>query len=187
MIKIIAIIGEAGSGKDYLAKQLAKEYPSLFHEIISCTTRPKRENEIDGVDYYFLSPKYFEQYKNAKKMLETSEFRGWYYGTLLNSLSETKVNLGVFNPEGAANIQKQPEVETTIFRLIVPAKIRLVRQLTREDNPDCDEIIRRYGTDKQDFMDLPFNTIDLPNNNFSELKNNLSIISKYAAAWDNNS
>ena len=141
MIKIIAIIGEAGSGKDYLTKQLVKQYPLLFHEIVSCTTRPKRENEIDGVDYYFLSPEYFAQYKETKRMLETSEFRGWYYGTLLNSLSETKINLGVFNPEGAANILKQPGIETIVFRLIVPAKIRLIRQLTREEDPDCDEII----------------------------------------------
>ena len=38
MVKIIAIIGEAGSGKDYLVKKLIFNYPDLFHEIVSCTT-----------------------------------------------------------------------------------------------------------------------------------------------------
>lgn len=55
MVKIIAIIGEAGSGKDYLVKKLIFNYPDLFHEIVSCTTRPRRENEIDGIHYHFLT------------------------------------------------------------------------------------------------------------------------------------
>ena len=46
--RIIAIIGEAGSGKDSLIEKLIKN-KELFHKIIPCTTRPLRENEIDGV------------------------------------------------------------------------------------------------------------------------------------------
>ena len=46
--RIIAIMGEAGSGKDSLVEKLIKN-KELFHKIIPCTTRPLRENEIDGV------------------------------------------------------------------------------------------------------------------------------------------
>ena len=55
--KIIALFGPAGSGKDYIQKKVmetgwGKEH---LHEIISCTTRPPRENEKDGIDYHFLA------------------------------------------------------------------------------------------------------------------------------------
>lgn len=54
--KIIALIGKAGSGKDTILKEILKQEPIKYNEIISCTTRPKREGEIDGVNYYFLTP-----------------------------------------------------------------------------------------------------------------------------------
>lgn len=46
--RIIAIMGEAGSGKDFLLEKLIKN-KELFHKIIPCTTRPLRENEVNGV------------------------------------------------------------------------------------------------------------------------------------------
>ena len=51
---IVALVGESGSGKDTLMKEVVSQKPKKFHEIISCTTRPMRENEKDGVNYYFL-------------------------------------------------------------------------------------------------------------------------------------
>lgn len=53
---IIAIMGKAGSGKDTLCRTLLEE-PEFFNArpIISCTTRPIRDNEKDGVDYHFLT------------------------------------------------------------------------------------------------------------------------------------
>lgn len=54
MIKIIALIGESGSGKDTLMKEFLMLHKDC-NEIISCTTRPRREGEIDGKNYNFLS------------------------------------------------------------------------------------------------------------------------------------
>ena len=51
MYKIAAIIGEAGSGKDTIINQSLLQHPEIFHKIINYTSRPKRENEIDGSDY----------------------------------------------------------------------------------------------------------------------------------------
>ena len=45
MFKIIALIGESGTGKDTIIKEILRNFPSLFNEIISCTTRPIREGE----------------------------------------------------------------------------------------------------------------------------------------------
>lgn len=185
MVKIIAIIGEAGSGKDYLVKKLIFNYPDLFHEIVSCTTRPRRENEIDGIHYHFLTKDQFLTSMATGNMLETTYFRGWYYGTLLDSLNPEKVNLGVFNPEGIRSLLKKEKVQVIVYRLRVDAKERILRQLNREKDPNVDEIIRRYNTDKEDFSKLDFINIELPNNRFEDIQHNLKIISTSARAdWD---
>ena len=58
MYKIIAIMGEAGTGKDTLMQRVLTADPTL-HEIISCTTRPKREGEYEGVNYFYYTPERF--------------------------------------------------------------------------------------------------------------------------------
>ena len=56
--KIVALIGKAGSGKDTLLQNLIDDNKG-WNEIISCTTRPPREGEKNGVNYYFLSDEEF--------------------------------------------------------------------------------------------------------------------------------
>ena len=76
--KIVALFGEAGAGKDYIQKQImqtdfGKNYLS---EIISCTTRPPREGEIDGIHYHFIpSSKDLINYNNLSKWIEFSFFK----------------------------------------------------------------------------------------------------------------
>ena len=103
MYKIIAIIGEAGSGKDTVLNKLIEANPNL-HKIISCTTRPIREGEVDGVDYIFLDNYYFSLKIMGGEMLEATSFNNWFYGTSYDSLDENKINVGVFNPEGVRNL-----------------------------------------------------------------------------------
>ena len=57
---IIAIMGKSGSGKDTLCKALFKEPAFLdANLIVSCTTRPIRDYETDGIDYHFLTTEEF--------------------------------------------------------------------------------------------------------------------------------
>ena len=79
MIKIIALMGKAGSGKDTLLHKLMEQDPLRFNEIISYTTRPLRDGEIDGVNYHFVSDETFLQMVNDGKMLEHSVFNNWHY------------------------------------------------------------------------------------------------------------
>ena len=58
MYKIIALCGEAGSGKDTFMREVLKLRPDL-HEIVSCTTRPMREGEQEGVNYFYYTPNEF--------------------------------------------------------------------------------------------------------------------------------
>lgn len=151
-MKILAIVGEAGTGKDTLLRETVARFPGKFHEIVSCTTRPRREGEVNGKSYYFLTIDQFTDKINRGEMLEYTSFNGWMYGTSKSSLSADKINIGVFNPAGIYSISKfiSPE-DLIVVRINCDKKERLVRQIYREANPDIDEIVRRYGTDKHDF------------------------------------
>jgi guanylate kinase len=170
MYKIIALMGEAGSGKSACLNALLTSNPA-YHKIITCTTRPPREREKDGVDYYFLTKENFEGKINTNQMLEWTYFNGWYYGTPISSLSNKDVNVGVFNPAGVQRLTKlkqinQEKVELKVYYLRTSAKERLLRQLNREENPCIDEIIRRFSADKKDFEAVHESSLDMKKNGF---------------------
>lgn len=152
--KIIAVMGKAGSGKDSFVKALISGgYINNLKPIVSCTTRPIREHEQDGVDYYFLTREQFTEKVLSGDMLEATIFNDWCYGTAKSTLDINAINIGVFNPEGVEILKHEykDNIDLLVVYIIANDKVRLLRQLNREDNPDCDEIIRRFGTDKKDF------------------------------------
>ena len=151
--KIVALMGKAGSGKDSVLHSLIKLAPEL-HEIISCTTRPPREGEVDGINYHFLTHDDFAEQLNNGQMLEVAIFRGWCYGTSFANLDETKINIGVFNPTGVENLMEFDNIDILPIYLLAKDKTRVMRQLMRENDPDVKEIIRRFSTDEEDFNDI---------------------------------
>lgn len=149
-IKILALFGESGAGKDTVLNGLLEENPS-FHRIVSYTTRPKRENEIDGKDYNFVTLVEMLENIENNEMLEYTVFNNWYYGTMLSTLHPDKINVGVFDIAGVCNILKDKRLEVVPIYIYCDDKKRLQRALARENNPDCYEICRRFITDKEDF------------------------------------
>jgi len=161
--KVLAICGEAGSGKDYLLNTLLKDndIKDSLHPVISCTTRPMRENEINGKDYYFISNEDFAQRVIDGRMLEAVVFNNWCYGASIDTLIEDKINIFVCNPAGIEALAENPAIILAIVRIKVSPKTRLLRQLNREKNPDVDEIIRRYAADKKDFTEFDASDIEV--------------------------
>lgn len=161
--KIVALFGEAGSGKDYIQKKMMETDfgKENLSEIISCTTRPPRQGEIDGVHYHFKSSQseFF-----SVPLLECTCFRKWWYGTSIDDLNKNKINIGVFNIKGINEILKNEQIDCLPIRIICSDKLRLIRQLNREIHPDCMEIIRRFLTDTKDFLDIPFEYKMIENN-----------------------
>lgn len=150
--KIIAVMGQAGAGKDsFVHALITGNYFPGAKEIVSCTTRPIRENEVDGINYHYLTNEEFTKQVLNGEMLEATVFNNWCYGTSVKNLNENTLNIGVFNPEGIEILQEANNIDLTIIYIIASDKVRLLRQLNREKNPDCDEIVRRFGTDKKDF------------------------------------
>ena len=150
-IKLLALCGKAGSGKDTILKEIIRRDPSI-HKVIGCTTRPVRQGEVDGVSYRFLTNEEFIEELLNGNMIEASVFNDWAYGTCLSELSETQLNAGVFSPESAMALYENPRVDALIVYIVASDKVRLLRQLNREDEPDVKEIVRRFGTDESDFL-----------------------------------
>ena len=161
--QVVALIGKAGAGKDTIQKVTCDLHPDIFNPIVSCTTRPVRDGEVDGVAYHFLSINEFTRKVLNGEMLEATEFRDWFYGTSIEALDPNKINLGVFNPAGISALLESPEIEVTVIYVQAPDKIRLMRYLNRETNPDCAEMCRRYFTDENDFANLDFDYYVLEN------------------------
>lgn len=161
--EIIAIIGKSASGKDSIINSLVSKDKGL-NKIIPSTTRPPREGEVNGVDYYFLSSEEFANKILDFSMIEAVQFREWFYGTDKNNLKENKINVGAYNPEGVRILKEDKNIHLTVFYIIASDKVRLIRSLEREGNPDIEEIFRRYRSDEEDFSSIDFNVIPIPNN-----------------------
>ena len=154
-IKILALFGESGAGKDTIQQWIVSYLPET-KGIVSCTTRPKRDYEIDGKDYHFLTADVFAEKILDGSMLEATCFNNWHYGTSLDELDPEKINIGVFNISGIECLLEDPRLEVVPVYVYVTGKTRLIRALERERNPNCLEICRRFQTDSTDFEDIPF-------------------------------
>lgn len=159
MYKIVTLTGKAGSGKDTLMHHVREALPEL-HEIVSCTTRPPREGEVHGRNYYFLTHEEFSERLNDGTMVEATVFNDWCYGSCLEHMSANGINIGVYNPEGVQILQCMPEVEVYPIFIDASDKTRLLRQLNRENDPDIKEIIRRFKADEDDFAPENLQEID---------------------------
>ena len=181
---MIGIIGEAGAGKDTILNKVLEEGGDNFlSPTISCTTRPIRDYEKDGVDYHFLSREEFAEKVLENKFLEVAEFNDWFYGTLKEDLKTDKINIAVLNPEGIENILFHNDIDLKVYYVDVPGRIRICRQLMREQNPDIPEIFRRYIADDEDFFLLPFEYTVLRNETNEEFIQSVQRIYLDSIRW----
>ena len=85
---MVILSSPSGVGKTTLTKKIQQKYHS-FKISVSHTTRSPRSNEVDGVDYHFVSTKSFEDLINKKKFYEYAKIFENYYGTLKKNVNET--------------------------------------------------------------------------------------------------
>ena len=98
--KIVILTGPGGVGKTTISQFLCQNLSEEFRETVSCTTRNKRELEIDGKDYYFISEQDFQNKIENNEFIEYNKFpNGFMYGTLYSevlSILEKSANLFSF-------------------------------------------------------------------------------------------
>ncbi len=85
---LIVISAPSGAGKSTLCDRLLAAHDDMAYSV-SCTTRPPRGGEVDGIQYHFLTPDTFEQKVRAGAFLEHAQVHGNRYGTLKQTVRET--------------------------------------------------------------------------------------------------
>ena len=85
---MVILSSPSGAGKTTITKKIQQKYPS-FKISVSHTTRKPRSNEVNGIDYYFVSSKEFEELINKNKFYEYAKIFENYYGTLKKNVDDT--------------------------------------------------------------------------------------------------
>lgn len=130
--KLLIFSAPSGAGKTTIVKHLLKKYPSLLAFSVSATTRERRPHEIDGKDYYFVSPQVFQAHIDAGDFLEYEQvYNGTFYGTLKNEVERLRQSGKhvIFDVDvvGGLNIKKQYGKDA----LAVFVKVSSVDELAR--------------------------------------------------------
>ena len=143
---LLLVSGPSGSGKTTLCRQLAQSGEA--HYSVSCTTRPPREGEVNGRDYYFLTREQFQADVAAGQFLEHAEVHGNFYGTLLtevhNFINAGKDVVMDIDVQGAGQVRActDPAVRHSLVDLFVmpPSEEELQERLSGRGT-DSDDVI----------------------------------------------
>ncbi len=149
MQKLILFCGPSGSGKTSLVHFLLKQYP-LFTFSVSATTRPKRLNEIDGKDYYFLSVEEFKNKIDSNDFLEWEEvYPGRFYGTLKSEVDRLaalgKVVLFDVDVKGGLSIRNHYGDRILDVFVMPPSLTELKNRLVARESETADSLKKRLA------------------------------------------
>ena len=145
--KIIVITAPSGAGKSTMVKKLMQQRPDLAFSI-SCTTRDKREGEINGKEYYFVSVAEFQQRIQKGDFIEHEEvYPGQFYGSLKSEVEriwrDRKIALYDMDVMGAETIKKAYGKDALVIFIAPPDKETLVRRLTNRNTESKDSLKKR--------------------------------------------
>lgn len=162
MGKIFYVMGKSSSGKDTIFKKLQERLPEL-KTIVLYTTRPIREGEKDGVEYYFVGEKELETFQREGKIIELRSYDTvhgkWNYFTAADSQIQLELNsylvIGTL-----VSYEKTKEYfgEESLIPIYIEVEDgeRLARAVERErkqNTPKYAELCRRFLADTEDFSE----------------------------------
>lgn len=142
---MIILVGASASGKTEVAKMLGKLF--RMKKVITHTTRPMRDGEKDGVDYYFVSKEEFLSLKKMNFFVETTVYNDNFYGTSHKELADDKVL--IVDPNGLESFRKLKDKRIISFFMHCSKETRRVRMIKRGDK--IEEAIKRIATDDEKF------------------------------------
>ena len=156
---IFYIMGKSASGKDSLYKKILSTKLNIS-KLPIYTTRPKRDGEVNGNEYFFVDKKYLDD--NSEKIIEKrvyhTVFGDWFYATLDDGNIKDDKNYLIIGTLESYNNLKKYFGEEKIFPIYIEAddKIRRERAIQREQSqkvPKYDEMERRLKADEIDFSE----------------------------------
>lgn len=129
---MLILIGASASGKTEVAKLLAKEYG--ITKIVTYTTRKPRVNEVNGVDYNFVSIEEFAKLTDENFFVETTYYNSNYYGTARKDIKDDKCI--ILDPNGLKSFLKLNDDRIISMYLSSEENIRYKRMLARKDSEE---------------------------------------------------
>ena len=171
MGKIFCLMGKSSSGKDTIFKKIRDDKELNLKPIVSYTTRPKRTNETNGVEYFFINEKELNKFEKEDKVIEKRVYHtvhgDWYYCTINDEQIDLESNnyLLITTLESYKSL-KDYFGEDKVYPLYIHVEdgIRLQRALDREknqENPNFDELCRRFLADNSDFSKENLSTLKI--------------------------
>ena len=149
---MVILSSPSGVGKTTITKKLQQKYQNLKISI-SHTTRPPRSNEIDGVDYNFISKKKFEELIKKGNFYEYAKIFENYYGTLKKNVDETiKKNDIIFDIDwqGTKQLTSFRNLNIIKIYLITNSKSELKKRLLKRDQNTKEEVEKRFNSFDED-------------------------------------
>jgi guanylate kinase len=146
--KLIIFSAPSGAGKSTLIKNIIEKGNGDIELSISATTRPSREGEEHGRDYFFISDEEFNKLKDSDSFIEHANVHGYQYGTLKSFVHE-KIQNGIsiildIDVQGFNLIKKSMEHNLSIF--IIPPSITELRKRLISRGLDSSDVIEKRLT-----------------------------------------
>lgn len=157
---IYLLYGKSGVGKTTIFKKLIEDEDLGLTPIVTCTTRPMREGEVNEVDYFFISEEEFKELQENKQFLETSSYevangQTWYYGSLLKDFKSTKDKIIIVNPDGIKSITEEcTKRKIPYATILLESSDSKRKERLSKRGDDEKEIKRRFKADKKDFAEV---------------------------------
>ncbi len=149
------IAGPAGAGKDTLRNSLIAGYPEIYLPILSTTTRPPRDGEVDGQTYHFRTIEEVEQGLNRREFLQAALVHNQQVSCLhideVNKLNLQQCGLSILIAKTEADMRAYHPRLKTIF-VIPPDKKTLLERINTQRMLDDAEIKRRLDAAKTELM-----------------------------------
>ena len=172
MSKLFCIMGKSASGKDTIFKRLIQDAELDLKTVVSYTTRPMRQGEHHGTEYYFVTENHLEELRKAGKVIECRDYHAvhgvWSYFTVDDGQIDFESNrdsviIGTLESfEQIRNFFGKDHVVPIYIQ--VEDGVRLTRALEREKQqkePKYAELCRRFLADMEDFSDEKLRACDI--------------------------
>ena len=151
---MVILSSPSGVGKTTLTKKIQQKYQS-FKISVSHTTRSPRSNEVDGVDYHFISNDEFQKLISENKFYEYAKIFENFYGTLKKNVDETLINNDIIfdiDWQGTKQLSKFKNLKLIKIYLIPPSKEELKKRLIKRNQDSPQEVDRRFKAYDKDIQ-----------------------------------
>ena len=152
--KPLMIIGPSGVGKDTFMQKIINKYPNIFIKCVSSTTRLPRENEKEGINYFFISKEKFEDMDKNGEIIGKFEKYGNLYGTSKYQLEKISSSENIvyfdYNIETAIKTFKEKKVDFNYIALLPPDINELERRLRKRGTDNEESITKRINYAKRE-------------------------------------